>query len=91
MCTLTHFALPADARVKSPLVLHVNGMAELSSVGQYAHTPRFQVIPAGNAFFHIREKSTGLVRGFREDHNEACALARSLESQIELRASDCLR
>lgn len=60
MCTLTHFALPADARVKSPLVLHVNGMAELSSAGQYAHTPRFQVIPAGNAFFHIRENRRDL-------------------------------
>jgi hypothetical protein len=53
--------------------------------------PLFQVIPAGNAFFHIKEKSTGLVRGFREDHNAACALARSLESRIELLASAHLR
>ena len=41
--------------------------------------PRFQVILAGNAFFHIKEISTGHVRGFRGNHNEACALARSLE------------
>ena len=42
-------------------------------------TPRFQVVLAGNAFFHIKEISTGRVRGFRSDHNEACALARQLE------------
>jgi hypothetical protein len=44
-------------------------------------TARFQVILAGNAFFHIKEISTGCVRGFRAGHNEACALARSLESR----------
>jgi hypothetical protein len=49
------------------------------------------VIPAGNAFFHIREKSTGRVRGFRENHNAACALARSLESRIELLSNVPLR
>jgi hypothetical protein len=49
------------------------------------------VVPAGIAFFHIKEISTGRVRGFRGNHNEACALARSLESKIELRADDCLR
>jgi hypothetical protein len=43
--------------------------------------PKFQVILAGNAFFHIKETSTGRVRGFRGDHNQACALARSLESR----------
>lgn len=53
--------------------------------------PKFKVIPAGTAFFHIQETSTGRVRGFRKDHNQACALARSLELQIELLASDCLR
>jgi hypothetical protein len=40
------------------------------------------VVLAGNAFFHIKEISTGHVRGFRGNHNEACALARSLESRI---------
>jgi hypothetical protein len=44
---------------------------------------RFQVVLAGNAFFHIKEISTGHVRGFRADHNEACALARSLESRLD--------
>lgn len=83
MCTLTHFATPVEARHKSSLIFHVSETPD--------PTPRFQVVPAGIAFFHIKEKSTGRVRGFREDHNEACALARSLEAQIELLASDCLR
>ncbi|MHC8314829.1 hypothetical protein [Pseudomonas sp. LB3P31] len=46
-----------------------------------AELPRFQVVLAGSAFFHIKEISTGRVRGFRANHNEACALARSLESR----------
>jgi hypothetical protein len=83
MCTLTHFARSADDLLPSPLILHVSHEND--------QTPRFQVVPAGNAFFHIKEKSTGRVRGFRENHNEACALARSLESQIELRAHGHLR
>ncbi|VVQ06954.1 hypothetical protein [Pseudomonas fluorescens] len=83
MCTLTHFAMPAEAQIKSPHLLHTSAFND--------HCPRFQVVPAGNSFFHIKETSTGRVRGFREDHNEACALARSLESKIELLASGCLR
>ena len=91
MCTLTHFAMPADPRLKSPLILHVTDMNDLPNPGENAQAPRFQVVPAGNAFYHIKEKSTGRVRGFREDHNEACALARSLEKQIELLAGGRLR
>jgi hypothetical protein len=74
MCTLTHFAQPGKPH---PAVLQ---HPELST--QVPSPPRFQVILAGNAFFHIKETSTGHVRGFRGDHNEACALARSLESRI---------
>jgi hypothetical protein len=73
MCTLTHFAHPQKPH---PAVLQ---HSEFSSMAP--GTPRFQVILAGNAFFHIKEISTGHVRGFRGDHNEACALARSLESR----------
>ncbi|MFJ2541203.1 MULTISPECIES: hypothetical protein [unclassified Pseudomonas] len=43
--------------------------------------PRFVVKPAGTAFFHVLDGRTGKARGFRRDHNEACALARKLESQ----------
>ncbi|MFJ5239670.1 hypothetical protein ACIP86_23575 [Pseudomonas neuropathica] len=82
MCTRTHFAMTVDARIESPLILTATPIND--------DYPRFQVVPAGNAFFHIKETSTGRVRGFREDHNEACALARSLESKIELLASGCL-
>ena len=91
MYTLTHSARPTDARLKSPLILHVSTLKDFPEPAENQQTPRFQVVPAGNAFFHIKEKSTGRVRGFREDHNEACALARSLELQIELLASSCLR
>ncbi|BBP53995.1 MULTISPECIES: hypothetical protein [Pseudomonas] len=42
--------------------------------------PRYRVVLAGKCFFHIEETSTGRVRGFRTDHNEACYLARRLES-----------
>jgi len=82
MCTMTHFAVAHEL----PAVLNTPSLREDSVRKPYSLEPLFQVIPAGNAFFHIREKSTGLVRGFREDHNAACALARSLESRIELLA-----
>ncbi|MGE8185862.1 hypothetical protein [Pseudomonas sp. NPDC086278] len=53
----------------------------LQLASEHAVRPRFQVVPAGNAFFHIKETSTGRVRGFRANHNEACVLARALESR----------
>ncbi|WP_256672712.1 hypothetical protein [Pseudomonas sp. C1C7] len=76
MCTLTHFAQPlAPTSISaSPMLRH----PELAP--RSPELPRFQVILAGNAFFHIKEISTGHVRGFRVDHNEACALARALEA-----------
>jgi hypothetical protein len=78
MCSLTHFATPlTPASIPRPEVLQHPELL-LQGLGH----PRFQVILAGNAFFHIKEISTGHVRGFRGDHNEACALARSLESRI---------
>ncbi|WP_081794893.1 hypothetical protein [Pseudomonas sp. H1h] len=91
MCTLTHFARPSNASIDAPFVLHGSAIAELAQYAQSTSAPRFQVVPAGNAFFHIKESSTGRVRGFREDHNAACALARSLESRIELLPNGCLR
>lgn len=44
-------------------------------------SPLFRVIPAGNEFFHVVDSTTGKVKGFRRNHNEACALARKLESK----------
>ncbi len=87
MCTLTHFAVSTDARITAPLIMQVTHLTDLPTTSNNQQHPRYQVVPAGNAFFHIKETSTGLVRGFRGDHNEACALARALETQIELRAS----
>ncbi|WP_053152112.1 hypothetical protein [Pseudomonas protegens] len=43
--------------------------------------PRFIVKPAGVAFFHVIDTRTGKARGFRRDHNEACAVARRLEAE----------
>jgi len=80
MCTMTHFAT-----AQTP-----NARTSLPPQGLFEHPPfpvenstrpRFQVVLAGHAFFHIKETSTGRVRGFRGDHNQACALARSLESR----------
>jgi hypothetical protein len=91
MCTLTHFSQPAAPRSQPVGALHMAGTQGFSALEAAPSAPSFQVIPAGNAFFHIREKSTGLVRGFRENHNDACALARLLESRIELLDGTCLR
>jgi len=41
--------------------------------------PRFIVIPAGVDFFHVAERTTGRVKGFRRRHQDACDLARQLE------------
>lgn len=72
------------------LTMKVADLDNLPTSSNNHRTTHFQVVPAGIAFFHIKEISTGRVRGFRGNHNEACALARSLESKIELRASGCL-
>ena len=87
MCTMTHFAGTHDPA----FALNTPAFETVPAIESCGQAPLFQVIPAGNGFFHIREKSTGLVRGFRENHNAACALARSLESRIELLASEHLR
>jgi hypothetical protein len=44
-------------------------------------TFRMMVKPAGRDFFHVVDSRTGKVRGYRQDHNEACALARRLERE----------
>ncbi|RMQ83434.1 hypothetical protein ALP97_03598 [Pseudomonas salomonii] len=44
-------------------------------------SPVYRVIPAGNEFFHVVDSTTGKVKGFRRNHNEACALARCLETR----------
>ncbi|WP_434563843.1 hypothetical protein [Pseudomonas sp. Z4-20] len=51
--------------------------------------PQYRVVLAGKCFFHIEETSTGRVRGFRADHNEACHLARSLEQNPAVSSAPC--
>ena len=75
MCTLTHFVPSARHPSKQSPAMFPHSEFHLEE----SAAPRFQVVLAGNAFFHIKEISTGHVRGFRSDHNEACALARALE------------
>lgn len=41
----------------------------------------YLVVPQGRGFFHIVETATGAVRGFRRNHNEACAYAEHLKRQ----------
>ncbi|MHC8401620.1 hypothetical protein ACYZTX_19680 [Pseudomonas sp. MDT1-17] len=79
MCTLTHFAPPPAPYANSSLTLHSVMFQPHEYHLEALARPRFQVLLAGNAFFHIKEISTGRVRGFRSNHNEACALARALE------------
>jgi hypothetical protein len=79
MCTLTHFARPLAPCSSNPSTLYPTGFQHPELHPETLAAPRFQVVLAGNAFFHIKEISTGHVRGFRSDHNEACALARKLE------------
>ncbi|UVM52631.1 MULTISPECIES: hypothetical protein [unclassified Pseudomonas] len=80
MCTLTHFVLPQARNKNDSSPLHSRVLRQQDFLPEECLFPRFQVVLAGNAFFHIREISTGRVRGFRGNHNDACALARSLES-----------
>ncbi len=40
----------------------------------------YQVVPAGRNFFHIREVTSGRIKGFRSDHIQACELAKKLET-----------
>ncbi|MEJ5059999.1 MULTISPECIES: hypothetical protein [unclassified Pseudomonas] len=83
MCTLTHFAHPQKSYLGHSPSLYPLVIRHPELHCQEPAPPRFQVVLAGNAFFHIKEISTGHVRGFRANHNEACALARSLESRLD--------
>ncbi|KAA6169865.1 MAG: hypothetical protein KJ715_00530 [Gammaproteobacteria bacterium] len=42
----------------------------------------YRVVPAGRNFFHILEVPSGRIKGFRIDHNNACALAKELEALL---------
>ncbi|MGF6108798.1 hypothetical protein HKK52_06830 [Pseudomonas sp. ADAK2] len=81
MCTMTHFANLSTRHSNNPAPVHPAVLQTYALPHQTLALPRFQVVPAGKSFFHIKETSTGRVRGFRTDHNEACALARSLAAR----------
>ncbi|PNB72143.1 hypothetical protein [Pseudomonas sp. PDM27] len=81
MCTLTHFAYPLVPDSQTTAISQPRPFGRSGPLPDVPSRPRFQVVMAGIAFFHIKDISTGCVRGFRANHNEACALARFLESQ----------
>ena len=81
MCTQTHFSQQFHPSSNHLQALNRPSFADFHEQPAGPEEPRFQVVLAGSAFFHIKEISTGHVRGFRANHNEACALARSLESR----------
>ncbi|MEB0045955.1 MULTISPECIES: hypothetical protein [unclassified Pseudomonas] len=80
MCILSHFSFNPCAPTSDSSAPTAAAFQHTASHLQPLAAPRFQVVLAGNAFFHIKEKSTGRVRGFRGNHNEACFLARALEA-----------
>ncbi len=46
----------------------------------YSDSVLYQVVPAGRNFFHIREVTSGRIKGFRSNHIQACELAKKLEA-----------
>lgn len=54
----------------------------LSSPNGYPNSVLYQVVPAGKNFFHIREVTSGRIKGFRSDHIKACELAKRLEASL---------
>lgn len=75
-------ALPPSAQAPSLASLRKVLFYALESEPEQLPSVRYQVLLAGKGFYHIKEISTGRVRGFRRDHNEACALAKKLEMRI---------
>lgn len=79
MSNLTHYIPTPATPLPNASTLHSALFCVATELAEQQLNPRYHVILAGNAFFHIKEISTGHVRGFRSNHNEACALARALE------------
>lgn len=75
MTTFSPQALPTAPCIVEP----ANSLVGADCLPISLIQPRYRVVLAGKCFFHIEETSTGRVRGFRTDHNEACYLARRLE------------
>ncbi|MHC8407802.1 MULTISPECIES: hypothetical protein [unclassified Pseudomonas] len=87
MSTLTHYVPTHATPMRNVSTLHPALFGDAAGPEERQTIPRFQVILAGNSFFHIKEISTGHVRGFRSNHNEACALARALEWRMNSSAT----
>ncbi|MCU1749062.1 hypothetical protein [Pseudomonas sp. 6D_7.1_Bac1] len=82
MNTLIRPAQGTNTRTYGPHALRCATSCQTDVDLEHCPRLRYQVVLAGNRFFHIKETATGRVRGFRGDHNEACALARNLEASL---------
>jgi hypothetical protein len=67
---------------KGSSVLESGPFYSLPADGRSLHSALYRVIPAGKNFFHILEVPSGRIKGFRSDHNQACALAKQLEATL---------
>ena len=70
-------ALAINQRRNMPVALRL-GLADSPPPKS---APRYRVIPVSGEFFHIVDARTNKVKGFRRDHNAACAYARKLEQE----------
>ena len=51
--------------------------------------PRFNVVPRGRNTFEVIERSTGMAKGERFGHDNACQLAQQFENNAESFAANC--
>jgi hypothetical protein len=54
----------------------------LANVARPVQPPRFKVEPTGMHMFHVIDRITGKVKGWRREHLEACRLADSLARTV---------
>lgn len=81
MCTMSHFANHSTPQKNHLARLHPLLFQAHALPLQALALPRCHGVPAGKAFFHIKETTTARVRGLRTAPNETCALARSLAAR----------
>ena len=68
MCTLTHFTHTVAPSTDTPSTLHSVLLSLRLSAFEQPIQPRFRVVLAGKAFFHIKEISTDCVRAVSYTH-----------------------
>jgi hypothetical protein len=54
----------------------------LANIPRPAQSPRFKVELLGRGLFWIIDSATGKVKGFRQNHNEACRFADAMARTV---------